>query len=265
MQLVHYDESGDDGFPSYSSPLFVLTATCVADTGYQAALDGILAFRAAAESAWGLPRHVELHAKPFLTNKKQYQKYSIPDGERVAILEQYCEAIAGLALSIINVVINKTIIRKRDYPVLGNALTYSIQRIENAVRRMGPNERFSVQCDQGRVGKMRAIARDVQMMNVIPSKIAPGTYRDDIKRLDGDLMECDSRRSHFVQVSDVVSYLVYVYMMLQLGAGALHGRMPAELNENRVQGMLDRLKPCLNLRASQSNLYGYGIVCYPNQ
>lgn len=26
MYIAYYDESGDDGFPAYSSPLFVLTA-----------------------------------------------------------------------------------------------------------------------------------------------------------------------------------------------------------------------------------------------
>ena len=69
-------------------------------------------------------------------------------------------------LKIINVIIDKTIIKKDDYPVLNKALTYNIQRIEND---SNGNWNYFIITDQGRIAPMRKTARAIRAYNPIHS------------------------------------------------------------------------------------------------
>jgi hypothetical protein len=112
---------------------------------------------------------------------------------------------------IINVVINKKNIQTDSYEVLGNALTYSVQRIENDLSRMSPASKYVILTDSGRVGKMRKTTRKIQRINFIPSKYSIGSYRKEIQHLIEDPLPKDSKESFFIQLSDLVSYIVFLY------------------------------------------------------
>lgn len=109
---------------------------------------------------------------------------------------------------------------------------------------------------------MKNTSRRMQKINYIPSKIYVGTtYEKIITRLIEDPLPKESKESHFIQISDLVSYVVYLYMLNKLGAGSFHGRMPSGVDHHKVADWMNKLKSCLNLAASAKD--AYGIVCYP--
>ena len=62
-------------------------------------------------------------------------------------------------MSVINVMIDKRKIKRFDYKVLENALTYNIQRIEND--RNG-KWNYIIITDKGRISPMRKTARGIR-------------------------------------------------------------------------------------------------------
>jgi Protein of unknown function (DUF3800) len=260
MFIAYYDETGDDGYPHYSSPIFVLTATYISATHWKQTFLSIQDFRRDLANRYRLPVKTELHAKPFLLNKKIYLGMNISDDERVAIIGEFCDFIASQPIRIINVVINKKTITVIDYPVLEKSLTYSIQGIENDLVRNYNSANFLIISDEGRLVPMRTITRKIQVDNPIS---APGTSdRQEIQLLIEDPFARESKDSYFIQMSDLVGFVVYMHMLKELNVGEYHNRMPPLVNEILIRGWLNRLTPSLNLEAA-SQQHGYGIVCYP--
>ena len=101
----------------------------------------------------------ELHTKHFLCDKDPYRKYSWTKAEKQEILKEYTLAINKLDMSVINVMIDKRKIKRFDYKVLENALTYNIQRIEND--RNG-KWNYIIITDKGRISPMRKTARGIR-------------------------------------------------------------------------------------------------------
>lgn len=166
MQIAYYDESGDDGYPTYSSDFFVLSTIYLHYLNWDPIFDTIINFRRELKSSFGLPVRAEMHTRHFLLNKNPFRKYNISVDIRVSIVDLFCDLIANLDFKIINVVIVKPRIQKMNYPVLDNALTYSIQRIENDLNPAhNPQEKFMIITDPGRVGKMRKTSRRIQRIN----------------------------------------------------------------------------------------------------
>lgn len=262
MRIAYYDESGDDGFPIYSSPLFVLTGVYLPYMTWKDKYMAIRDFRSELRERFGFPIKWEIHTNHLLLNKKPYGALCLPTSERIRVIDLCCKLIADLDLKIVNVVIVKPRIKKSDYKVLDTALTYSVQRIENDLSPSShPENQFMIITDEGRVGKMRKTTRRIQRYNPIPSKFAPTTYRREIQSLIEDPLPKDSRESYFIQLADLVAYIVYLYAVTQTGVGAFAKRMPPEVTPELVMSWLETLKPSLNLKASSSD--PYGVVFYP--
>jgi hypothetical protein len=204
---------------------------------------------------------MEFHTKYFILNKNPYKKLQISDDDRLLIIELFCELISNLEISIINVVINKKNISSNDYNVLDNALKYSIQRIENDLNKIDPLKKFMIITDQGRIGKMRMTARKIQRINFIPSKYNVKPYRREIKSLIEDPLQKDSKESYFIQLADLVSFIVYLYSVCKLGVGNIPNRMPRKVGKEKILELMEKLKSSLNLNASRSDKYG--VVYYP--
>ena len=260
MYIAYYDESGDDGFPNCSSPFFVLTATYLHFLDWQDTFSSIYRFRQALRETLGLPVRLEFHTKHWLLNKQPYRRFGISDSDRIGAVDAFCEFIAQLDLNIINVVIDKPAIRSASYNVLDHALTYSIQRIENHLRAIGPTHRFLIISDPGRIGKMRSVARRVQRFNYIPSLFGSDSYRREIRSLLEDPLPKDSEQSYFIQVSDFVAYIVYLHTLSEKDLG-FSNRMPSAVDGRKVTDWMEALKGSLNLDASRVD--PYGIVCFP--
>ena len=262
MYLAYYDESGDDGFPEYSSPLFALTCVYLRDEDWNDAFTQLRQFRRDLKAAYGLPVKTEFHTKQFLWNKKPYREFGLSEDERVEIVDLYCDAISKLPVSIVNVVINKTIIRSRKYRVLDKALTYSIQRVENDLTKNDADNRFLLITDPGRIGKMSRTAREKRAINYIPSKIYVGqSYRQEIKLLIEDPLPKDSKSSFFIQTADLVAHVVYLHTLAKLGIGSYSPRLPQALTPKKAEEWLLRMIGSLNIDASGPD--PYGVVVYP--
>ncbi len=258
MYITYYDESGDDGFPTTSSPLFVLTALYLEHQDWQQVFGNIATFRRRMKADFGLPVRLEMHAREFLLNKNPYRALRIRDSERVDVIGRFCQLVASLDVRIINVVIVKGRIRSQSYNVLDWALTLSVQRLENDLRSAPTeNEKFLMITDPGRVGKMRSTTRRLQRFNPIPSKIHPGTsYRREITTMIEDPLPKDSKESYFIQLTDLVSYIVYLHALSETGTASYPRRLQGLVSESTVENWMETLRPRLNLLAAKEDKYG---------
>lgn len=256
MHLAYYDESGDDGYPACSSPIFVLTTCYLHYRNWQEALDLCARFRKYLKEAYDLPVKFELHTRPLLLNKRPYRALALTTEQRVGIISDACRLIAHLPLRIINIAIIKQNIAGEEYDVLDRAFTYSIQRIENDLDPVrNPDSRFLVITDPGRLGIMRKTARRVRKFNYIPSKNG-SAYRQEIRTLIEDPLPKDSKESHFIQICDLVSYIVYLYGLSTRLKRSFSNRMPPEVGDDQVRGWLETLLPSLNTQAAADDPFG---------
>lgn len=262
MHLAYFDESGDDGFPRYSSPLFVLSCCYLHYLSWKPTFERLLAFRRQLAKDFGLPVKVELHTRYFLLNKKPYRGFGIADEDRVAIIMQFCQLIATLSLRVVNTAIVKPRVASSRYDVLDWALKMSIQRVENDLNpTRNTSARFLMITDEGRVGKMRSTARRMQRINFIPSKFGAETYRKEIEALIEDPLPKDSKDSFFIQICDLIAFVVYLHCLTATGTGVYTRRLAAVVSPELVVQWMEQLKPILNLQARRAN--EFGIVIHP--
>lgn len=264
MHLAYFDESGDDGFPKYSSPLFALSCCYLHYLNWKPTFEALLEFRRSLKADFGFPVKVEFHTRDFLLNKNPYRNLGFPDTTRVEIVSRFCRLVGALDLKIVNTVIVKPRITSSSYDVLDWALTMAIQRVENDLNPVrNPSSRFLMITDDGRVGKMRSTARRMQRMNFIPSKFGPSKYRREIATLIEDPLPKNSRDSYFIQVCDLTGFIVYLYCLTTTGTGTFTKRLLAVVSPAQVAAWMEELKPRLNLLASSAS--PYGIVIHPNK
>ncbi len=263
MYIAYFDETGDDGFPEYSSELFVLTSVYLHNNVWKDAFLEICEFRKDLKRRYGFPIKLEMHTHKFLREKKPYHEFRWSLGTRKDILKEFLMLILKLDIRIINVVVNKKAIKTESYEVLDRALSYNIQRIENDLNKKYGDEqvKFMIITDEGRVGKMRKTSRRMQIINPIPSKYYNSCYRNEIQRLIEDPLPKQSSESHFIQIADFVSFFIYLYSLKKFNQSKWARRVETKLIFDEVCGYLDIIKSRLNLDASSSD--EFGIVHYP--
>lgn len=129
--IAYFDKTGDDGNNTNSSDIFLLTSIYMSINSWQKNYDIMLELRKKLKQKYNFFLKEEMHTKHFLCDKDPYRKYNWSINDKQEILKEYTLAISKLDISIINVMIDKRKIKRNDYKVLENALTYNIQRIEN--------------------------------------------------------------------------------------------------------------------------------------
>ena len=129
--IAYFDETGDDGNNTNSSDTFLLTSIYMPVNSWQRNYDIITNLRKKLKQKYNFHIKEEMHTKHFLCDKDPYRKYNWTKEQKQEILKEFTLAISSLDISIINVMIDKRKIKRSDYKVLENALTYNIQRIEN--------------------------------------------------------------------------------------------------------------------------------------
>ncbi len=261
MYLVYYDESGDDGFPNYSSELFVLSGYTTHDQDWKDDYQTLKNLRTELKNRFNFPVKWELKIKDVLLNKNPYRTLGLKDSQRLELCKLIALRLATLKGKFVNVVINKTKILRPEYDVLKNAVTYNVQRIENTLSAIDLTNKFLIITDDGRVGKMRKTIRKIQRFNYIPSKFGTSPYRKEIKLLIEDPLPKQSHESFFIQISDYLAYLVYLYSMKNFTTLGWPTRISSVITEADVNDILVTITPILNLKATSSN--SFGIVCYP--
>jgi len=260
MYLAYFDESGDDGIQESSSPIFVQTSFYMHHQRWQENYQKIREFRKELKKKHKFPIKLEMKLRRFLLNKRPYRTLNLSDDVRKEITIEYIDMLTTLTVKTVNVVINK---EKADdnYLVLENALKYNVQRIENDLEQKDPTHKFIIITDEGRIGKMRRITRQIQRINFIPSILRPEPYRKEIDNLVEDPLPKKSHESYFIQNADVIATIVSLYFLKTYTKREWHNRLENILSLEEVRGWMDALKPILNLKASKSDKYG--IVHYP--
>jgi hypothetical protein len=105
MYSSYFDESGDDGYPKYSSELFVLCSMYMHETFWKDNYQRIYEFRKSLKTEYGFPIKEEFHTKEFITNKNPYHgKYETEKRRR--ILKLFCQLIANLNVKCVITVID---------------------------------------------------------------------------------------------------------------------------------------------------------------
>jgi hypothetical protein len=263
MYIAYFDESGDDGIINSSSEFFILTSVYMHFQSWKSNFERIHSFRKQIKETYGLPIYLEMKGKDLLLNKRPIRSFNLSQERRMEILDQLVSCITTLNLSCINVIINKSKITGFEYDILDNALNYNIQRIENDISNMGPEHRFLIISDEGRVGKMRKTTRRIQRINWIPSKFSTSSYRKEIEKLIEDPLPKDSKDSYFIQIADLISWLAFLYSKRMIVNSRWANRLENLLTFSQIQNWLNLLKDnnILNIRASNDNEYGF--VIYP--
>ena len=259
--LAYFDETGDDGIVKYSSDHFVLTSIYMPADKWQDNFNVLQAMRKDLRKDFGLHVTEEFHTKQFLTDKNPYRNYGWTIAQKQEILKRYTIALASLDMQCINVIIDKTKVRTNTYPVLENALTYSVQRIEND---SGGRWKYVILSDKGRVGIMSHTARKIRAFNPIPSMFGADYRNQPIKNMIEDILEKDSKESYFIQSCDFVSYFAHLYFLTHDQDGTLPNRVANTINSSFVGSVFATLKQGdkLNLKASRSS-HPFGFVIYP--
>lgn len=262
MFITYFDESGDDGFPQYSSQLFVLSCVYMHHSKWKDNYDKIVQFRKQLKLDYDFPVKLEFHAKQFIQDKNPYHgKYS--HQQRKEILFLIYKLIAILDVKVINVVIDKANIAIPNYDVLNAALTYSIQRIENDMIKSESHSKFIIITDEGRVEKMRTVSRKIQKVNFIPSRYSTDSYRKEIENLIEDPLPKKSDQSYFIQIADSISYIISLYSLQNLCTNKEHwpNRVLNVLEYGDDSKLLEIITGVLNLEANKTNRFG--VVYYP--
>lgn len=262
MFLAYFDESGDEGYPKYSSELFVLASVYMHSTCWKENYEILRAFRKFLKESYGLPIKQEFHTKEFITGKFPYGGiYNFQ--QRKEIVTHFCKMAATLKVRCIVVAIDKLKINRANYDVLENALTYNVQRIENDLNKALTVDNFIMITDEGRVNKMKNVTRAMQKINYIPSLYNPHAYRKEIKRLIEDPLPKKSHESYFIQLADLITYISTLYVKQNLCKPKLEWsrRVKTVFNYGEEILLMDALKNAFNTKASRSN--PYGLVYYP--
>lgn len=262
MFISYFDESGDDGYPKKSSDLFILTSIYFHHSVWKENYKKLFDIRKQLKLDYELPIKQEFHTNEFITDKFPY--HGLYDAvTRKKILIDFFKYCNFLDFKTISVIIDKNNIRRPEYDVLKNALTYNVQRIENDLTYMGPENKFMIITDEGRVGKMRATTREIQKINFIPSMYNHGNYRQEIKKLIEDPLPKNSKDSYLIQLSDMICFVVSLYAKQNLcnQKMAWSKRVLEVLDYGDEIKLLNSIKTKLNLKANKSNEYGF--VYYP--
>ncbi|WP_416209999.1 DUF3800 domain-containing protein [Anaerolinea sp.] len=124
-----------------------------------------------------------------------------------------------------------------------------MQRIENDLQPdKNPGAKFIIITDPGRVGKMRKTSRRIQRLNFIPSKFGSESYRKEISTLIEDPLPKDSRESYFIQLVDLVSFIVYMHSLSVTGTGQISNRLSMLITPDQISNWMSKLKSNLTCK-----------------
>lgn len=262
MYISYFDESGDDGYPKYSTPYFILTSIYMHHNTWKDNYEKLIKFRRYLKKQYGIPVKQELHIRDFVLDKGIYHR-NFTEKQRNEVVALGCRVVSKLSVKIINVCINKQKITRPNYDVLKNALTYNVQRIENDMHYMSGSSRFMLITDEGRLSKMTRTTREIQKINYIPSQFNLQSYRKEISCLIEDPLAKKSHESYFIQISDLISFVVSMYVKQNIFSPkiAWGKRLLNVFKYGEEIVLMKYLKPVINLKANSSN--EFAIVTYP--
>ncbi len=215
MYLMYVDESGDTGLDGSPTDHFVLTGFVVHEADWLDYLERLIAFRRRMGAAFGLPLRVELHASHLLTRPGAL--VSIAKNDRLNIIRAFAKEVARLAHArCICVHVDKTT-KDPGYDVFERAWMVLIQHFSHSLafgtlpRGTGIGEKGMVFPDDTDQVKLKRLLGRMRRHDPIPDQVQFGAgYRDlPIDRIIEYPSFRDSAESYFVQVADLIAFLLY--------------------------------------------------------
>lgn len=258
--IAYTDESGDPGNTLESSNFFIMTGVYMpVDSVYNNHLI-ISEFRKDLELTCRLPADEEMHTQHFMLGKKFFRKLAFTKEEKIKILKTFIQKMTELDLNVINVIIHKQHRSSFAKDILGDAVTYLLQRLEMAAKYEKWNYFFV--SDNGRVDIMRKKANALRKENYIPSHY-PGEshYNAPITHLLDGMYAANSKDSPFIQIADFIAYFVNLYMKVYRNDEPL----PKQIQPLFPVDFLEKVfrywesNSVLNLKASKYGPFGFVI------
>jgi hypothetical protein len=202
MELLYFDESGDDGLGPGASPLFALTCLRVSANDWPAVAERIEAARNMLASLAGLPARGELHTRQLLLRKGRYHELRIRTQTVLTVIRMIGELAASPEIRIHSEVLLKSPGVQCLRTVLGAQM----------LRNTRSNIAIS---DRGRVPRMRHIIRLETERGAIP-----------LPPIEG-MLEIESRDCAMVQLADFFATAAYLRASAEAGHPH-HARMIPE-------------------------------------
>lgn len=202
MDLIYFDESGDDGLRTGASRFLALTAIRIASTEWIRWDSTIQSLRNEMEASLGIPSKYELHTRELLLRKGRYKELQIRKPAVLGLIEKVNSMATGRGISIKSIVVDKS-------PAL-NPLRVAILRHLNETTT--PCVAIS---DRGRVPRMKqlicAAYRDGKLSTPPPEF----------------MLEIESRDCRLVQLADFFATAAYLRACSEMNH-PFHARMNAE-------------------------------------
>lgn len=202
MELLYFDESGDDGYGPGCSPLFALTCLRVSANDWSAMAERMVQARVTLAQLAGLPVQGELHARQLLLRKGRYHDLRIQTQAVLTVIQTIGALAARPEIRIHSEVLQKS----PGIQSLRAVLTAQILRSTRS------NIAIS---DRGRVPRMRHIIRLELDRGALP-----------LPPIEG-MLEIESRDCSMVQLADFFATAAYLRASAEIGCPH-HARMNQE-------------------------------------
>lgn len=202
VELLYFDESGDDGDGPGCSPLFALTCLRVSANNWSAIAERMGQARVTLAQLAGLPVQGELHARQLLLRKGRYHELRIRSQAALTIIRTIGELAASPEIRIHSEVLQKS---------------PGVQSLRAVLKaQMLRNTRTNIAIsDRGRVPRMRHIIRMELGRGAIP-----------LPPIEG-MLEIESRDCVMVQLADFFATAAYLRASADIGCPH-HARMNPE-------------------------------------
>lgn len=202
MDLMYFDESGDDGLRSGSSRFLVLTSIRIAAEEWIRWNETILALRKELDVSLGIPLHHELHTRNLLLRKACFADLKLGRSSMIGLIEKIGALTDDEGISIRSIAIDK----RPGIRPLNIALIAQLN---------GPFGRCVSISDRGRVPRMRKLISTAFRDGTIAA--APPEF----------MLEIDSRDSSLVQLADFFATAAYLRACVETKTPT-HGSMNQE-------------------------------------
>jgi hypothetical protein len=248
---MYVDESGDTGLDGSPTDHFVLAGFVVHEADWNSYLERLVAYRRRMGAAFGLPLRAELHSSRLLTRPGSL--VGIAKNDRLTIIRAFAKEVATLDRArCICVHVDKRG-KGSDYDVFEHAWRALIQRFSNTLvcgnfpRGPGPAEKGMLFPDDTDQVKLKRLVRRMRRYNPIPNQARfGGGFRDlPIDRVIEYPSFRDSAESYFVQVADLIAFLLYQEIAPS-----------AYMRRTGGKSYFERLAPILLTQASSSDPRG---------
>lgn len=192
MEILYFDESGDDGFGPGASPLFALTCLRISSDDWSSWSERIDNFRLGLTETAGLPKNHELHIRQLLLRKGRYHEMQIRTEAILAIIKAVNELVSDYPVLIHSEIVQKT---SGTQPLRATLIAHILKtdRLNLAIS------------DRGRVPRMRYIIKQDCGRGAISHPPIE------------NMLEIESRDCPFVQLADFFATAAYLRASSEIG------------------------------------------------